>query len=118
MPHLLKCGNVSEDDLCGLANELTVQDCIWVGRLLGLEDSLLDGIKEEHCDDMFVCRRSILRQWIKRTGTAQATYSQLAQALLHQALKKRKIVQKYCVVHQEEQSGKYNINFYTLLARI
>lgn len=118
MPQLLKCGNVSEDDLRGLANELTVQDCIWVGRLLGLEDSLLDHIKEEHCDDAFVCRRSILLQWIKRTGTTQAAYSQLAQALLHQALKKRKIVQKYCVVHQEEQSGKYNINFYILLARI
>lgn len=91
---------------------------MWVGRLLGLEDSLLDDIKEQNCDDMFGCRRSILREWIKRTGPTQATYGQLAQALLHQALNKLKIVEKYCVVGQEEQSGKYNINFYTLLARI
>ncbi|XP_067037068.1 uncharacterized protein [Acropora muricata] len=100
-----KCGNISEYDLCGIVNELTVQDCMWVGRLLGLKDSLLDGIKEQYCNDMFGCRRSILREWIKRTGTTQATYGQLAQALLHQALNKLEIVQKYCVVRQEEQSA-------------
>ena len=105
---MFKCGNIS-GDLSKIANELTVQDCIWVGRLLGLEDSLLDGIKDVNCDDPFECRRSILRQWIKRTGTTKATYGQLAQALLHPALNKRKIVQKYCVVHQEEQSGNYKI---------
>lgn len=109
MGERLKCGKVSEDDLRKIANKLTVQDCMWVGRLLGLDDVSLDGIKVELGDDQFGCCHKILCLWIERTGTTKATYHQLARALLHPALHKRDLVEKYCLVHQEQKSGKYII---------
>lgn len=116
-PQLLNSAIVSPADLNGIASELTAQDCIWLGRLVGLDDIFLDDTKK-NCGDSFECCQRILREWTQRTRRTEATYGQLARALLHETLNKVKVVEKYCVVHQEEQIGKYNINFYTLLARI
>ena len=103
---ILKCGKVSNNELRLMAHELG-NKWMWLGRLLGLDDSLLDGIKEAN-EDQYEYSIKMLLQWIQR-NSSQATYCWLAQALLHRAVGKRLIIEKYCVKTQlQEHDGKYN----------
>ena len=103
LPRPLRGGHLSGEDLSQLSSELG-KAWMWVGRLLGLDDSSLDGIKEAY-DQQFEWCYEMLRLWTQRNST-QATYQWLAQALLHQAVGKRDLAEKYCIVHREQGNGK------------
>ena len=77
---------------------------MWVGRLLELEDTSLDDIKE--CNDkQYDCSHEMLLLWIQK-NSAQATYEWLAQALLHRAVGKCTVAENYCLnEHRESQTG-------------
>jgi len=49
---------VSESDVVAMANDLG-KEWMWVGRLLGLEDTALDDIKESH-DKLYECSYKML----------------------------------------------------------
>lgn len=98
----VKCGKVSHKELRQIAHDFG-KDWMWVGRLLGLDDSLLDGIKEAN-DDQHECSYKMLLQWMQR-NSSQATYCWLAQVLLHRAVGKRLIFEKYCVRNQLQQQN-------------
>lgn len=57
----LKRGKVSESDVVAMANDLG-KEWMWVGRLLGLEDTALDDIKESH-DKLYECSYEMLVSW-------------------------------------------------------
>lgn len=79
---------------------------MWVGRLLGLEDTPLDSIKETH-DHPYDWSYQMLLLWKQKNAT-QATYSRLARALLHRAVGKRFFAEKYCIeLQQPAGSGKF-----------
>ena len=103
LPKPLKSGQLSGGDLNQLSNELG-KAWMWVGRLLGLDDSSLDGIKEAH-DHQYEWCHEMLALWTQR-NTTQATYQWLAQALLHEAVSKRDLAEKYCILHREQGTGK------------
>ena len=88
--------------MVAMANDLG-KEWMWVGRLLGLEDTTLDDIKESH-DKLYECSYEMLLSWTQK-NSAQATYHWLAQALLHREVGMREIAEKYCIEHQEAQSG-------------
>ncbi|KAK2566998.1 hypothetical protein P5673_008768 [Acropora cervicornis] len=99
LPKPLKSEQLSGGDLNQLSNELG-KAWMWVGRLLGLDDSSLDGIKEAH-DHQYEWCHEMLALWTQR-NTTQATYQWLAQALLHEAVSKRDLAEKYCILHREQ----------------
>ena len=76
---------------------------LWVGRLLGIKDAILDSIKESN-SQLYECSVQMLKAWAQMNAS-QATYENLARALLHRAVLKRKIVEDYCLEHQQPQSG-------------
>ena len=88
--------------MVAMANDLG-KEWMWVGRLLGLEDTTLDDIKESH-DKLYECSYEMLLSWSQKNA-AQATYHWLAQALLHRAVDMREIAEKYCIEHLKSQSG-------------
>ena len=98
----LKCGEVSSSDLFNIAADLG-KEWMWVGRLLGLEDTPLDGVKETHEHPNDWCYQMLLL-WKQKNGT-HATYSWLAQALLHRAVGKRFFAEKYCIELQQPADG-------------
>jgi len=100
----LKTGKVSESDVVAMANDLG-KEWMWVGRLLGLEDTTLDDIKESH-DKLYECSYEMLLSWTQK-NSAQATYHWLAQALLHRAVGMREIAEMYCIEHLKSQSASY-----------
>ena len=73
---------------------------IWVGRLLDLEDTELEGIKDNHRGNLEECAYQMLVEWIQKRAV-EATYKCLGEALLHKAVHLCDIVEKYCT----EQSG-------------
>lgn len=99
----MKSGQLSGEDLNQLSHELG-KAWMWVGRLLGLDDSSLDGIKEAH-DHQYEWCHEMLALWTQR-NTTHATYQWLAQALLHEAVSKRDLAEKYCILHREQGTGK------------
>lgn len=90
----LKTGVVSSSDLLSIAKELGIK-WVWIGRLLGLEDSLLDGIREDHIQ-VSDCQYKMLELW-RRVKTTGATYQCLARALLHRTVCMRDVAEKFCV---------------------
>ena len=79
------------------------KDWLWVGRLLGIEDAVLDNIKESHTQ-LYECSFQMLKSWAGKNAD-QATYDCLARALLHRAVGKRDMAEKYCLERQQPQSG-------------
>ncbi|KAJ7381111.1 hypothetical protein OS493_004709 [Desmophyllum pertusum] len=98
----LKSGQVSMSDIISIANDLG-KDWLWVGRLLGLEDATLDGIRDAHTQ-MYECSYKMLEIWVERRIT-QATYECLARALLHRTVGMRDVAEKYCLDHRESQTA-------------
>ena len=101
----LKCGEVSRSDLLNIAGDIG-KEWMWVGRLLGLEDPPLDGIKVTH-DSPSDWSYQMLLLW-KQKNANQATYRWLAQALLHRAVGKRIFAEKYCIEHQQQPAHSGN----------
>ena len=83
--------------MISIANELGRQ-WIWVGRLLELDDTALDGIKEEH-GTQYDWSYEMLSLWARKNST-QATYSWLAKALCHRVVGLDNVAKKYCIEHQ------------------
>ena len=98
----LKTGQVSKSDMVSISNDLG-KNWLWVGRLLGIDDAALDDIRENHTQ-MYEYSYQMLESWEKKC-CAQATYEWLARALLHRTVGMRDIAEKYCIEHQESQSG-------------
>lgn len=98
----LKTGEVSNSDLTSIAKELGIK-WVWVGRLLGLEDFLLDSIRMEQ-NRVSDCNYEMLQSWRKEKGT-EATYECLARALSHRAVGMRNVAEKFCVENQEKKLG-------------
>ena len=84
------------------------KDWLWVGRVLGIEDSELDNIRERNTQ-LYECSYQMLQSWAGKNGD-QATYECLARALLHRAVGKRDIAEKYCFERQHPQSGMLKSN--------
>ena len=102
-PEHFKSGRISESDVDDIANHLG-NKWVWVGRLLELEDTSLDDIKERN-DKQYDCCHEMLLLWIQKNST-QATYEWLAQALLHGAVGMCIVAEKYCLNEQRaSQSG-------------
>ena len=89
----LKDGQVSKDDMNSISKDFG-KDWLWVGRLLGIEDSELDNIRELHTQ-LYECSYQMLQSWSGKNGD-RATYECLARALLHRAVGKRDIAENYC----------------------
>ena len=79
------------------------KDWLWVGRLFGIEDAALDSIREAHTQ-LYECSFEMLKLWVGKNGD-QATYECLARALLHRAVGKRDIAEKYCLEQGQPQNG-------------
>ena len=92
--------------MVAIANDLG-KEWMWVGRLLQLEDTSLDDIKESH-EKQYECSYEMLLLWTRKSST-QATYDWLARVLLHRVIGMREIAEKYCLEHTEQQSGKFII---------
>ena len=103
----LRTGKVSDNDIVAISNELGTK-WIWVGRLLGLEDTELDDIRENN-GSVYECSHTMLLSW-KQRSTSQATYEWLAQALRHTAVSKDLIAQKYCIQDIGESQGGITMN--------
>ena len=88
--------------MISIANDLG-KDWLWVGRLLGLEDTALDDIKGTHTR-MYEYSYNMLLLWVNSQG-AQATYECLARALLHRTVGMRDVAEKYCLEPPESQTG-------------
>ena len=93
---------MSDTDIVAISNELGIK-WIWVGRLLGLEDTELDDIRENN-GSHYECSHKMLLSWTHRS-TSQATYEWLAQALSHTAVGRGLIAQKYCIEDVGESQG-------------
>lgn len=100
----LRSGQISEDDRTSISKVLG-KDWLWVGRLLGIEDAELDNLKELH-KQLNECSYYMLKTWARTSGD-QATYEWLARALLHRAVGKRDIAEKYCLERRQPQSGMF-----------
>jgi len=79
------------------------KDWLWIGRILGIEDAALDNIREANTQ-LYECSFEMLTSWA-RQNSDQATYECLARALLHRAVGKRDIAEKYCLERLQLQSG-------------
>ena len=101
-----RSGQVSKSDMVSISNDLG-KNWLWVGRLLGLEDTALDDIRDAR-EQMYECSYQMLELWAFKTG-AQATYACFARALLHRTVGMRDIAEKYCFEHRKSQSGTYRI---------
>lgn len=88
--------------MVSISNDLG-KNWLWVGRLLGLEDTALDDIREVH-EQMYEYSYQMLELWAKK-NCGQATYEWLARALLHRTVGMRVIAEQYCLEHRESQSG-------------
>ena len=93
-----------EDDRTSISKDLG-KDWLWVGRLLGIGDAALDNLKELH-KDLDECSYHMLKTWTRTSGE-RATYELLARALLHRAVGKRDIAEKYCLERRQPQSGMF-----------
>ena len=100
-------GQVSKDDINLISKDFG-KDWLWVGRVLGIEDSELDNIRELNTQ-LYECSYQMLQSWAGKNGD-QATYECLARALLHRAVGKRDIAEKYCFEHRHPQSGMLKSN--------
>ena len=103
----LRMGKVSDTDIVAISNELGTK-WIWVGRLLGLEDTELDDIRENN-GSSYECSHKMLLSWTQKS-TSQATYEWLAQALSHTAVGKGLIAQKYCIQDISMSQGGITMN--------
>ena len=102
----LKTGMVTIADMLSIANNFG-KEWMWVGRLLGLEDSLLDGIKED-LSQTYECTYKMLEWWCKKKDS-DATYECLARALLHRTVGMREVAEKFCVDHREKEIGMFQL---------
>lgn len=93
-------------DMLSIANNFG-KEWMWVGRLLGLEDSLLDGIKED-LSQTYECTYKMLEWWCKKKDS-DATYEYLARALLHRTVGMREVAEKFCVDHREKEIGMFQL---------
>ena len=98
---------MSDTAIDAISNELGTK-WIWVGRLLGLEDSVLDDIRENN-GSLYECSHTMLLSWIQKS-TSQATYKWLAQALSHTAVGKGLIAEKYCIQDISMSQGGITMN--------
>ena len=103
----MRTGKVSDIDIDAISTELGSK-WIWVGRLLGLEDTELDDIREKN-GSLYECSHTMLLSWTQKS-TSQATYEWLAQALRHTAVGKGLIAQRYCIQDIRESQGGITMN--------
>ena len=103
----LRTGKVSDTVIDAISNELGTK-WIWVGRLLGLEDTELDDIRE-NTGSLYECSHTMLLSWTQKS-TSQATYEWLARALSHIAVGKGLIAQKYCIQDISVSQGGITMN--------
>ena len=103
----LRTGKVSDTAIDAISNELGTK-WIWVGRLLGLEDTELDDIRENN-GSLYECSHTMLLSWTQKS-TSQATYEWLAQALGHTAVGKGLIAEKYCIQDISKSQGGITMN--------
>ncbi|XP_078366715.1 uncharacterized protein LOC144650828 isoform X2 [Oculina patagonica] len=100
----LRSVQVSGSDMVSISNDLG-KNWLWVGRLLGLEDTALDDIREAHTQ-MYECSYQMLELWASK-NCGQATYEWLARALLHRTVGMRDVAEKYCLEHRESESASH-----------
>ena len=70
-----------------------------IGRLLGLEDALLDQIEMNKSYDVYEQCYEMLRVW-KRSQESDATCEKLRKALCHKLIMKNDLVQSYCYLEK------------------
>lgn len=100
----LKAGVVASSELPSIAKELGI-NWVWIGRLLGLKDSSLDVIRENHTQ-VSDCQHKMLELWCKEKTTG-ATYQCLARALSHRTVSMRAVAEKFCVENQGKKMGRF-----------
>lgn len=84
-------------DVLELADEIPCRRWKVIGRLLGLEDALLDQIEVNKSSDVYEQCYEMLITW-KRNQAFDATCRQLQQALRNKLIMRNDLVEKYCYV--------------------
>ena len=90
---LFKQGIPDDTELLSLGQDIV---SIWrnVGLALGLKNSYLDEIHEDHpkaLDKSY----AMLRKWKESLGS-EASYQRLAEGLGHKAVERRDLIESYC----------------------
>lgn len=98
---------MQKGDVITISKELG-KKWMFVGRLLELEDTKLDGIKTNE-GDLQQCCIEMLMAWIQTSGR-KATFKRLGEALCHPTVKLHKIAARYCT-EQNGESPNGIINF-------
>ena len=98
---------MQDSDVFTIAKELG-KKWMFVGRLLELEDTTLDGIKSNE-GDLQQCCIQMLLTWTRTSGR-EATFKRLGEALSHPTVNLHKIAAEYCT-EQNGESPNGIINF-------
>ena len=98
---------MQDSDVFTISKELG-KKWMFVGRLLELEDTTLDGIKINN-GDLQECCIQMLLAWTQTSGR-EATFKRLGEALSHPTVNLHKIAAKYCT-EQNGESPNGIINF-------
>ena len=91
---IFKLGAPDDAELLSIAQNIVK---IWrpLGLALGLTNSHLDEISEDHKDKVLERAYAMLRKWKESIGS-EANYERLAQGLDHQAVQKRELIDAFC----------------------
>ena len=85
---------VQPSDVLAISTELG-KKWMWVGRLLELEDTELEGIKDIYRGNLQECCIQMLTVWTGKY-TSQATFERLGKALSHPTVHLRNVAENYC----------------------
>ena len=91
----VKQQEIRESDLMKIGNKIT-KKCYRLGRVLGVQDSELEQIKENYHGNILEQSFRILKRWLQTKGRG-ATYTVLAQALLDRTVALKDILEEFCL---------------------
>ena len=91
----VKQQEIRESDLMEIGNKIT-KICYRLGRVLGVQDSKLEQIKENYREKILEQSYWILKRWQEAKGR-DATYTALAQALLDRTVALKNILEEFCL---------------------
>lgn len=91
----VKQQEIRESDLMEIGNKI-IKKCYRLGRVLGVQDSKLEQIKENYREKISEQSYWILKRWQEAKGR-DATYTALAQALLDRTVALKDILEEFCL---------------------
>lgn len=91
----VKQQEIRESDLMNIAKEI-IKKRYRLGRVLGVQDSDLEQIKEDYHGNILEQSFRILKRWLEIKGS-HATYSALAQALLDRTVNLTGVKEEFCL---------------------